>query len=200
MKKQPPKCQLPEKQCPEILQSEILAQSKLFKIESLDLRFSNGVERTFERLRGNRPGAGAVMVVPMLDDETFLLIREYAAGTHDYQLGFPKGIIDIGETPEQAAVRELKEEVGMGAKQLFNLKNLAMAPGYSRSSMNILLARSLYPEKLAGDEPEPLDIIEWKVNNIDELLMRDDFTEARSVAALFLAQKLLKTQNEIESA
>ncbi|KMT64341.1 ADP compounds hydrolase NudE [Catenovulum maritimum] len=187
---------LPEKQLPQILNTETLAESRLFRVESLDLEFSNGEKRTFERLRGNRPGRGAVMIVPMVDENTFALIREYAAGTHNYQLGFPKGIIDIGETPEQAANRELKEEIGMGANKLINMKSLAMAPGYSSSSMHILLAHSLYPEKLDGDEPEPLDIIHWSVNNIDELLQRDDFTEARSVAALFLAQQILKTQND----
>ncbi|WP_152537586.1 ADP compounds hydrolase NudE [Catenovulum agarivorans] len=187
---------LEEKVLPQILDSEVVAQSRLFRIETLQLKFSNGEEREYERLRGNRKGNGAVMMVPMLDDETFILVREYAAGTHDYQLGFPKGLIDQGETPEQAADRELQEEIGMGCQQTIALKSLTMAPGYFRSSMHILLAKSLYPQKLEGDEPEPLDIVPWSVHNIDELLAREDFTEARSVAALFLARKYFKTINE----
>jgi ADP-ribose diphosphatase len=51
-----------------------------------------------------------VIVVPMLDAQTALLVREYAAGMHRYELGLVKGRIDAGETPEQAADRELKEE------------------------------------------------------------------------------------------
>ena len=47
-------------------------------------------------------GHGAVVVVPMQDDETVLLVREYAAGMHRYELGLVKGRIDAGETPEQA--------------------------------------------------------------------------------------------------
>ena len=187
---------LEEKILPEILDSEVVAQSRLFRIETLQLKFSNGEEREYERLRGNRKGNGAVMMVPMLDEETFILVREYAAGTHDYQLGFPKGLIDQGETPEQAADRELQEEIGMGCKETVSLKSLTMAPGYFRSSMHILLAKSLYPQKLEGDEPEPLDIVPWSVHNIDELLAREDFTEARSVAALFLARKYFKNANE----
>ena len=184
---------LPEKTLPKILNCETAAQSRLFKVEALELEFSNGVKRHYERLRGsNGKSRGAVMMVPMLDDETFLLIREYSAGTHDYQLGFPKGLIDEGETPEQAAERELKEEIGMGCKQTTRLKTLTLAPGYFGSSMHILLANSLYPEKLEGDEPEPLDIVPWSVHNIKELLAREDFTEARSVAALFLAQAYFK--------
>ncbi|WAJ69824.1 ADP compounds hydrolase NudE [Catenovulum adriaticum] len=188
---------LPEKTLPTILNCEVTAKSRLFQVEALDLEFSNGEKRQYERLRGNRSAhPGAVMMVPMLDAETFILVREYSAGTHDYQLGFPKGLIDPGETPEQAAIRELKEEIGMGCHTTTRLKKVSLAPGYFGSSMQLLLAESLYPEKLEGDEPEPLDIIPWSVHNINELLAREDFSEARSVAALFLAQAYFKRTNE----
>lgn len=188
---------LPEKTLPTILNCEVTAKSRLFQVEALDLEFSNGEKRQYERLRGNRSAQpGAVMMVPMLDAETFILVREYSAGTHNYQLGFPKGLIDPGETPEQAAIRELKEEIGMGAKTTTRLKSVSLAPGYFGSSMQLLLAESLYPEKLEGDEPEPLDIIPWSVHNINELLAREDFSEARSVAALFLAQAYFKRTHE----
>ena len=77
------------RQKPRILAQDIVAQSRLFKIEQVQLQFSNGEERLFERMRGS--GRGAVMVVACPDAEHFYLIREYSAGTHDYQLGFPKG-------------------------------------------------------------------------------------------------------------
>ncbi|WP_017443600.1 ADP compounds hydrolase NudE [Gayadomonas joobiniege] len=180
---------LTDKQLPEILEQKTVASSRLFKIEQLQLKFSNGQEREYERLRGNRRTYGAVMMIPMLDAETILLIREYSAGTHNYQLGFPKGLIDEGEDFKAAANRELKEEIGMGSRELIPLKSLTVAPGYFGASMNIVLAKSLYEEKLAGDEPEPLDIVPWSIHNIKELLARDDFCEARSVAALFMAQE-----------
>ena len=66
-------------------------------MERLDLEFSNGERRRYERLHGR--GHGAVMVVPMLDADTVLLVREYAAGVHRYELGLLKGRIDAGETP-----------------------------------------------------------------------------------------------------
>ena len=94
---------------PEILGAEVVAQSRLFKVEQVQLRFSNGEERIFERMGGS--GRGAVMVVACPDPEHFYLIREYCAGTHDYQLGFPKGLIDPGEDALQAGDRELKAVV-----------------------------------------------------------------------------------------
>lgn len=183
------------KQVPEILAQEIVAQSRLFKIEQLQLRFSNGEERIYERMRGS--GRGAVMIVACPDPEHFYLIREYSAGTHDYQLGFPKGLIDPGEDVLAAANRELKEEIGFGAGRFVPLKSLALAPGYFNATMHIVMAFDLYPEQQQGDEPEPLELISWARTNSDLLLQQVDFTEARSVAALLLAQQYLEANPDV---
>ncbi|TEW53925.1 ADP compounds hydrolase NudE [Psychromonas sp. RZ22] len=171
---------------PEIINKSVVACSRFFKIETLQLKFSNGEQREFERMQGGR---SAVLVVPFYDDQTILLIREYAAGTHSYELGFPKGLIDPGESALEAANRELKEEVGFGAKELTELKKVVMAPSYFSSEMTLFMAKDLYQEKLPGDEPEPLEVIKWPLNKVDELLARDDFQEARSISALLLVIK-----------
>jgi|SRR5690554_6793663 len=175
------------KQVPTILSRSIVAKSRLLRIEAVDLKFSNGELRQYERMQGS--GRGAVMVVPLQDPETMLLVREYAAGLHNYQLGFPKGLIDPGESPEQAAVRELKEEIGFGAKRLVPLKSVSMAPAFFSATMHLYLGYDLYAEKLVGDEPEPLELVPWKISELDALLVQEDFTEARSVAALLLMQR-----------
>ena len=184
-----------DKQKPEILAQEIVAQSRLFKIEQLELRFSNGVERTYERMRGSN--RGAVMIIACPDPDSFYLVREYSAGTHDYQLGFPKGLIDPGEDIVTAANRELKEEIGFGAQRFVQLKSLALAPGYFNATMHIVLAFDLYVEHLAGDEPEPLELVSWSRQQTDLLLQQADFTEARSVAALLLAQQYLEANPDV---
>jgi ADP-ribose diphosphatase len=175
---------------PQILQRTLIASSRFFKIESLRLSFSNGQQRVFERMQGHH--RGAVLIVPFFDKDTILLIREYAAGTHSYELGFPKGLIDTGETAAAAANRELKEEVGFGAKTLHKLKTVTALPNYFSSTMTLFMASDLYPEKLPGDEPEPLQVIKWPVNKVDQLLAREDFQEARSISALLLAIKTLR--------
>ena len=179
---------------PKILNRSLVASSRFFKIETLQLLFSNGEQREFERMQGSN--RGAVLIVPFLDNETILLIREYAAGTHSYQLGFPKGLIDPGESAEIAANRELKEEVGFGAQTLQKLKKVTMAPSYFNSEMTLFMGFDLYPEKLPGDEPEPLQVIKWPLNKIDQLLARDDFQEGRCISALLLALKALKTNSD----
>ncbi len=170
---------------PTILATETVAQSRLFAIESMQLRFSNGVERTYERMKpSNRD---AVMMVPVTETGDLLLVREYAAGTESYELGFPKGLIDPGETPEQAADRELKEEIGLGCKSLTPLKRVVLAPSYFSSKMTLFLAQDLYEEQLEGDEPEPLEVVRWPLAQAEELLHHLDFSEARSITALMLA-------------
>ncbi len=174
---------------PEIIHCEVAAKSRLFTVEALHLQFSNGEQRQYERIRGG--GRGAVMIVPITAENELLLVREYCAGTHNYQLGFPKGLIDPGETPIEAGNRELKEEVGFGAKHFCDLKTLSLAPSYFNAKMHIIVAKELYPEQLAGDEPEPLVTVKWPLDQWQSLLTQSDFTEARSVAALLLLQQYL---------
>ena len=177
---------------PIILAKTIVAKSRLFCIESLDLQFSNGEQRQYERLARSRSDFKAVLIVPMLDDETVLLVREYSAGIGRYELGLPKGKVDTGETILDAANRELKEEVGYGAKKLHYLKTLSVAPSYLEHCIEIVIAQDLYPEKLQGDEPEELEVIAWNIQQLPELFNRDDCTEARSIAALYLTKEYLK--------
>ena len=57
--------------------------------------------------------------------------------------------------------------------------------------IHILLARDLYPERLPGDEPEPLEVVPYPMKDLVNLVARPDFCEGRSIAALFLAREWL---------
>ena len=177
---------------PKIKKTQLIAQTRIFGVEELELEFSNGVYRIYERLKAGKHGA--VMILPLLNRDTLLLIKEYAAGLERYELAFPKGLVDAGETSEQAANRELQEEVGYAAKQLEVLRKVSLAPGYLSHQMDIVVAEDLYPSKLEGDEPEPIEVIEWKVSDMDKLLEIEEFSEARSIAALLLLKNYLKKQ------
>lgn len=174
---------------PQVLARREVARSRLFRIEELDLRFSNGVERTYERLPAT--GHRAVMVVAVDDTGEVLLIREYMAGFHAYQLTLPKGAADPGESLEDAANRELQEEAGFGARRIELLKELSVAPGHMGFTQTVALATGLYPSSMPGDEPEPLEVSRWPLADIDGLFAREDFCEARAIAALHLARMRL---------
>ncbi|RKF13187.1 ADP compounds hydrolase NudE [Alginatibacterium sediminis] len=175
---------------PKIHRSHTVAQSRFFQIEALDLEFSNGEQRVYERLKGG--GRGGVMVLPLDENDELILISEYAAGSERYELGFPKGLVDLGEAPLDAANRELQEEIGYKAGRLDLLCDLSVAPSYFTSSMSIYLGRDLSPSQLEGDEPEPLDQVRVPLAQIDTLLLNPQFKEARSVAALLMLERKLR--------
>ena len=178
---------------PEILETKTVARSRLFSIETLKLRFSNGVERLYERLPAR--GRQAVIVVAINTDDELILVREYLAGLHRYELNLPKGTVDPGETFEEAANRELKEEAGFGARKLDYVRQLTVPPAYMGFAIHVILARGLYPESLPGDEPEIMEVEKWRLQEADQLVMSDLLSESRSIAALKLAEVFIEREN-----
>jgi len=185
---------------PDILARRFLSSQELeernYRIEELHLRFTNGAERYFRRMPGR--DKAAVLIVPVPDPQTVLLVREYSAGTQRYEWQLPKGRLEPGEDSLDAANRELKEEIGKGARDLRLLTRLSALPGFMSHGTDIVLARDLYDEKLEGDEPEPMDVMPWRLDNLYALTQREDCSEARSIAALYMARDYL--QQEITDA
>ncbi|MBD3815965.1 MAG: ADP compounds hydrolase NudE [Halothiobacillus sp.] len=185
---------MPVEQPPKICAVRPLVETRLFAVEAVDLVFANGTEVTFERLAAK--GRGAVLVVPVLDDGRIVLIREYACGTERYELGLPKGRIDGDEPILDAANRELMEEAGFGAAKLTLLREVTSSPAYSAQRTHIVLATGLFPQRLPGDEPEPLEVVTWPLDDLDRLAFDGQCSEARSIAALYLARAHL-AQSEL---
>lgn len=163
----------------------------LFRVEQLDLEFANGERRVYERLISR--GLGAVIVAAMPDDDHVLLVREYACGVHRYEMGLPKGRLEAGESLLEGANRELQEECGFAARRLEEIGHLTLAPGYMTHTTHVILARDLHPSRLPGDEPEQLEVITWPLAELHRLVQRDDCTEGRSIAALYMVRDLVRT-------
>ncbi|MGB1110373.1 MAG: ADP compounds hydrolase NudE [Gammaproteobacteria bacterium] len=167
-----------------------VAQSRIFRVEELELEFSNGTRTQYERIAGS--AKGAVLIIAMPDPEHFYLVREYGAGSERYELSFPKGRLEMGEDVLEGANREIMEELGYGANRMEELKELSLSPGYLRSRSHIVLAQDLYPQSMEGDEPEELDVSLWSLNDVDQLLTHPEFTDARGIAALLLLERRFK--------
>jgi ADP-ribose diphosphatase len=180
---------------PRILSAQTIARTRFFHVEEVGLEFANGAVVQYERL--NASPHGAVMVVPMLDEDTVLLIREYAAGVHRYELGLPKGLIEGGETIVDAANRELMEEVGYAARDLRHLTSFTLAPGYFAHVTHVVFARDLYEQRRPGDEPEEIEVVPWRLSELRQLVAQEDCTEARSIAALYMVRDVLREQEGI---
>jgi len=169
---------------PQVLSESISARSRIFTVQAQHLRFSNGTEVQYERLLGST--SGAVLIIPLLQNGNLLLIREYGAGVGRYELGFPKGKIDPGEGWLEAAIRESQEEVGYLPATVEHLDAVSLAAGYMTHRTHIILATDLTPNIAQGDEPEPLEVIEWPLQEWKALLQHPEFTEGRAYAALML--------------
>lgn len=171
---------------PSVISQQWTMHSRLFHVEELHLRFSNGAERIYERLN---PGLHrAVMIVAMPDPETVILVREYGAGIGDYYLSLPKGAIHPGEELFETANRELKEEAGYGARQFSFIREIYLSPSYMGNHISIVLATDLYEESLPGDEPEPLIVEMHNINQLHTLVAKAEFKEAYALAALYLVR------------
>lgn len=174
---------------PKVKNSKWLTHSRLFHVEELELEFSNGTNRVYERL--NPAAHSAVMIVAMLDEDTVLLAREYGAGIGDYYLSLPKGAIDPGETVLAAADRELKEEMGYGAGSIVEIKQLHLSPSYMGNALTVVFASDLYEQRLEGDEPEEIEVIPYPIDDLDKLIFGNQINEAYAVAALMLVRHAL---------
>jgi ADP-ribose diphosphatase len=83
------------------------------------------------------------------------------------------------------------EECGFGARKLETLRMITLAPIYMSHAIHLVLAQDLYPKRLPGDEPEELEVVPWRLDNLHELMLREDCSEGRSLAALFIVRELL---------
>jgi ADP-ribose diphosphatase len=167
---------------PTIHRVETLAQTRIFRVEGVELEFSNGARRQFERI--NNPNSGAVSVLPLIDD-SLILVSEYAVGAERYELGFVKGVIDPGESPIEAANRELKEEIGFGARSIEHIRSMTMTPHYTAAKSHLLLAQDLYEDPQEGDEPEPLIQTRWPLHALSALLEHNQITDVRTLHAIY---------------
>ena len=177
---------------PIIHNKKILARSRLFQIEELELEFDLSVVHRFERITSAIKGA--VMVVAINEKNEFAMVKEYAVGSEQYEWTLPKGAIDEGEDALEAANRELAEEIGLAANTLTLLTTLKIAPAYFKFKTWVVLAQDLYAKELEGDEPEDLPLAWQSLDDIGTLLQQDDFSEARSIASLFIAKQYLEAQ------
>ncbi|PJG84926.1 ADP compounds hydrolase NudE [Conservatibacter flavescens] len=178
-----------ELKAPEILSISVVAKTRIFEIQSVDLKFSNGERRTYERFKPS--SRAAVMILPV-DGDDLLMVKEYAMGTERYELGFPKGLMEQGETPEESANREMQEEIGLGAKEFIHLRTVNTSPNFMNSPMHIFLAKDFYPSKLEGDEPEPLQLVRVPLTKLNALLGDSAFCEARNLVALYCLRDYLE--------
>ncbi|MBI2334432.1 NUDIX domain-containing protein [Candidatus Daviesbacteria bacterium] len=132
------------------------------------------------------------LIVPINEKGELILVREYFYAIDEYQLGLPKGKIEEGHDDLTTANKELQEETGLKAGKLDKLGVLTMSPGYLTQRTHVFLAQVLTTSKLEGDEEYELEIIKYPFGKFEKLIDAGKLTEARMIAALYLAKRFLE--------
>src|SRR3979411_3314380 len=95
--------------CPQILDSKEIFHGRVFDVTVDTIREAN---KTYQREPVPHPGSA--VIVPIFDDGTLALVRQYRHPAVRYLLEVPAGTLKRGEVPEEGAARELEEELGFG--------------------------------------------------------------------------------------
>jgi len=149
----------------------------------------------FEREIVHHPGA--VSVVPLLDDDTVILVRQYRAAVDRELLEIPAGKCDVvGEDRAVTARRELEEEIGMRAGRLDPLADFYNSPGFCDEHATVFLARDLEtcPSSAQGIEEVHMTIEHIALDAVPELVASGAIVDAKTIIGLCLARDVLASE------
>ena len=131
--------------------------------------------------------ADAVVVLPIDESGRALLVRQYRYPIAQDLLEAPAGGIDAGEDPEEAAQRELQEEIGFRAGNLESLGGFWTAPGFCTEFMYAFLAMDLSPSVLEADDDEAITVERHDLDSIRAMIGDGRIVAANNIAAYWMA-------------
>ncbi|MEW6265963.1 MAG: NUDIX hydrolase [Thermodesulfobacteriota bacterium] len=127
-----------------------------------------------------------VNVLPLTKDDQVLLVRQFRHGTREVTLEIPGGLIEPGQTPEQAAARELLEETGH-AGRLSLLGRIRPNPAILNNWCYAFLARDVEETEAKHlDESEDLELVKVPLEQVPALIARGVIDHALVLSAFFL--------------
>ena len=172
----------PNKELPKILSSQKVFDGRVFKV-TVDT-ISEG-DLTYQRDVVHHPGSA--VIVPVHDDGTVSLVRQYRHPAVRYLLEVPAGTLADGERPEAGAARELEEELGLIADSLEKLTEFFVSPGFLEEKMWVYLATGLSQGKPQPDEDEVLDVVRLPIGDALEMITSGEIQDAKTIIGLILA-------------
>ena len=164
----------------------ILGKKSVFKGKILldvhldKVMLPNGTEVRLECIK--HPGAAAV--IPFLNKDEIVLIRQYRPVVDKYIWEIPAGTLKKGESPLKCAKRELKEEIGYKAGFIEYLTHIYTTPGFTDECIHIYKATRLKEVAVKPDADEILSVKNFTVNSIRRMLKEKKIIDAKTIAGL----------------
>lgn len=171
---------------PETTHSEPIYNGRVFDV-TLDTILEDGVEYQREMVVHK----GSAVIVPLFDDGTVALVRQYRHPAEDYLLEVPAGSLDEGEDPEQGARRELEEEIGVIAGKLEKLSEFYVSPGFLTEKMYVYLATEITETEQRLENDELIEIERIPLAQAAQMARDGRIPDAKTIIGLLIAERMM---------
>jgi len=171
-----------ETDAPKILSSEEVFKGRVFSVTSDTVRAD---EKNYRREVVRHPGSAAIL--PVFEDGTVALVRQYRHPAVKYLLEVCAGTLDERERPEEAAARELEEEMGLVAENLEKLSEFFVSPGYCEEKMWLYLATNLTETAQNLEDDEAVEVVRLPLSRALEMITDGEIEDAKTIIGLMLA-------------
>ena len=135
---------------------------------------------------------GSVVLLPIFPDGTILLVRQYRHAARAFLWELVAGRVDAGESPVQAAHRELAEETGYSARRLRKLLEIFPSPGFVSERMWIFFATGLAPGAARPEDDERISARRFSLAALERMIRRGALRDAKSIAAILYYARFVR--------
>src|SRR5687767_11281814 len=171
---------------PEVLSSEEVYAGRLVRVARDVVREG---EKTYVREVVAHPGGAAA--VPVFEDGTVALVRQYRHPTRRFVLELPAGKLDPGERPAETAARELEEELGLVAGRVEQLSEFYTTPGFCAERLWVFLATDLRETARRHEEDEIIEAVRLPFARALSMIASGEMDDAKTIIGLLLAARRL---------
>ena len=169
------------------IDGEVVYDGHFLKVQRDRVRLADGKETKREFIRH----PGAVVILPLFEDGTVLLERQFRYPNAKVFIEYPAGKIDSGEDHLLCAQRELREETGFTAGRWDFITTIHNAIAYSDEHLDIYLARDLVAGPTQLDDGEFLETFTATVPEVLEMIRRHEITDVKTIIGTFWLEKVL---------
>ncbi|MEA2172647.1 MAG: ADP-ribose pyrophosphatase [Blastocatellia bacterium] len=182
----------PEAEAPEVLDSKEVFRGRVFDVSVDTVREG---DKTYVREVVHHPGSA--VIIPVFDDGTLALVRQYRHPAVKYLLEVPAGSLSAPESPEEGAARELEEELGVVAGRMEKLTEFFVSPGFVEEKMWLYLATELTETEQRLEDDEILDIVRVSFTRAFEMIEDGEIEDAKTIIGIMLAARRLGLETSL---